>query len=213
MTYKTKQMMIVVTLAAQALTGVAMAEEYDFNGYTVDVEAWTGAGANEAILVVDWNKLDNGEATVSESHAFGYRWDGEQYQSDMLAAFNTAGILAVTTNTYGTQAFLKNVGYLDVDDNETHLHIEDGSWNVGVSTDPTLRWGTWGDSEWDFNGGGVNETLLADAQFVGANAILFFSEMPSYANDQLSVPTPEPASLSVLGLGALAMLRRRKTRA
>lgn len=205
--------MIIVTTIALALTGLAQAEDYDFNGFTVDVEAWTGTGSNETILVVDWNKLDNGVATVSESHAFGYRWDGDQYQSDMLDAFTNAGILAVTTNTYGSQAFLKNVGYEDVDDSETHLHIQDGSWNMGSSSDPTARWGTWGDSEWDFNGGGVNETLLADALFVGANAILYPGPVPSYGDDQLTIPVPEPVSLSLLGLGAMAMLRRRKTRA
>ena len=195
------------------VTPAADATPYDFNGNWVDVEAWTGTGSNETILVVDWNKLDNAEATVSESHAFGYRWDGDQYQSDMLDAFTDAGILAVTTNTYGSQAFLRNVGYEDIDDNETHLHIENGSWNMGSSADPTARWGTWGDTEWDFNGGGVNETLLADAQFVGANAILYPGPVPAYGDDQLTIPVPEPVSLSLLGLGAMAMLRRRKARA
>ncbi|RLB78651.1 MAG: hypothetical protein DRH15_09875, partial [Deltaproteobacteria bacterium] len=75
----------------------AHASPYNFKGTWVDVEAWTGTGSNETILVVDWNRLDNGPETVSESHAFGYRWDGTAYESDMLSAFNDAGILEVTT--------------------------------------------------------------------------------------------------------------------
>jgi len=90
----------------------AHASPYNFNGTWVDVEAWTGTGVNETILVVDWNRLDNGPATVSESHAFGYRWDGTAYESDMLSAFNDAGILEVTT-AYGG-AFVLNIKYDDV---------------------------------------------------------------------------------------------------
>nr|WP_054689323.1 hypothetical protein [Desulfosarcina cetonica] len=100
------------------MTG-AHAAVYDFNGTWVDVEAWAGIGANETILVVDWNKLDqeaNGKDILSESHAFGFRWDGTAYESDMLTAFNDAGILIVDTGYGG--AFVNNIGYWDEEDNE-----------------------------------------------------------------------------------------------
>jgi len=208
----TKHMMMTITLAALATAGLAAAEEYDFNGYTVDVDTWVGSGPNETILVVDWNRLDTGPATLSESHAFGYRWDGVKYQSDLLGDLQGAGVLTYTTTTYGAQVFLKNVGYGVAADGEAHLHIEDGSWNMASSADPHARWGTWGDSEWDFNAGGINEETLADGRFVGANAILFFATMPPHGDDQLDVPVPEPASLALLGVGAMALIRRRNTR-
>ncbi len=166
---------ILAALALSLVTANAYAAPYDFNGTWVDVEAWTGTGANETILVVDWNKLDqeaNGAPIQSESHAFGYRWDDTAYESDMLQAFHDAGILSITTGYGG--GFVTNIGYNDTEDNEVHLHIEEGSWNLASTSDPDANWGTWGNSEWDFNAGGTNVELLVDGQYEGINAILFY---------------------------------------
>jgi hypothetical protein len=205
---------LVISCLFMILTA-AQADIYDFNGYLIDVEAWTGTGANETILVVDWNRLDNGEATVSESHAFGYRWDGTAYESDMLDAFYNAGILAVSTGYEG--AFVYNIAYEDADDGEVHMHIEEGSWNLASTSDPYAYWGTWGDSEWDFNTGGITSELLADGQFEGINAIMFYGTLPDYADDQLDVPfapVPVPAAVWLMGSGLLALVgfRRRSGR-
>ncbi|RLB33561.1 MAG: hypothetical protein DRH12_18265 [Deltaproteobacteria bacterium] len=185
----------------------AHASPYNFNGTWVDVDAWTGTGSNETILVVDWNRLDNGPATVSESHAFGYRWDGTAYESDMLSAFNDAGILTVTTGYGG--AFVLNIKYNDVEDGEYHQHIEEGSWNLASTSDPNARWGTWGDSEWDFNKAGITEELLADGQYEGINAIMWFGSLPDYADDQLDIPfatVPIPGAVWLLGSGLLGLI-------
>ncbi|BBO86532.1 hypothetical protein DSCO28_70980 [Desulfosarcina ovata subsp. sediminis] len=91
--------MLTILFILGTITG-AHASAYNFNGAWIDVEAWVGEGANETILVVDWNRIDTGEDTISESHAFGFRWDGTAYESDMLDAFDTSGILTVTTG-YG----------------------------------------------------------------------------------------------------------------
>jgi hypothetical protein len=193
------------------LAGTAWATPYQFQGVMVDVDAWVGTGANESILVIDWNKLDNEAGTVSESHAFGYRWDGTKYVSDMLNDFSNAGILTVSTSYGG--AFLSNIGYIDpAEPYGAHMHIEEGSWNLASTSNPYARWGSWGDSEWDFNQAGMTQELLANGQFEGINAILFFGQMPAYANDQLDIPMviPEPVTIVVLTLGAVGLVLRRR---
>ena len=206
---------LLVMICLLMIATAARATPYNFEGTWVEVDAWAGSGSNESILVVDWNRLDNGEATITESHAFGYRWDGDQYESDMLAAFNDAGILTVTTGYGG--AFVYNIGYDDGE--EVHLHVEEGSWNLASTSDPYARWGTWGDSEWDFNTAGITEELLADGQYEGLNAIMWFASLPDYADDQLdipftSAPVPIPGAVWLLGSGLLGLAgwRRRALR-
>ena len=191
----------------------AYASPYNFKGTWIDVEAWVGTGENETILVVDWNRLDNGPDTVSESHAFGYRWDGTAYESDMLNAFNEAGILEVTTG-YGGD-FVQNIKYNDVEDGEYHQHIEEGSWNLASTSDPYAYWGGWGDPNtgWDFNTGGITQELLADGQYEGINAIMWFGSLPDYADDQLDIPfatVPIPGAVWLLGSGLMGLLGIRR---
>ncbi len=52
------------------------------NTFTMDmVQNWTGEGANQAVLVIQWN-LDGETSAI----AFGYRWDGQATGSDMVKA-------------------------------------------------------------------------------------------------------------------------------
>ncbi|MGI6655732.1 MAG: hypothetical protein ACOX5Z_02680 [Desulfobulbus sp.] len=204
---------LVTSLAILAFAATAQAAPYNFNGTWVEVDAWTGSGVNESILVVDWNRLDqedNGKPIVSESHAFGYRWDGTAYLIDMLNAFNDAGILTVTTGYGG--GFIMNIGYVDIRDDEVHLHVEEGSWNLASTSNPYARWGTWGDSEWEFNTAGADEELLADGQYEGINAIMWFGSLPDYADTQLDIPftdppapVPVPGAIWLLGAGVIAL--------
>ncbi len=216
--WKMKKMMgVFLVITCVFLMGAsAHAAAYDFNGTLIDVDAWAGTGENETILVVDWNCLDTGESTISESHAFGYRWDGTAYELDMLLAFDEAGILTVTQGSFG-EGWLDNIGYYGDEDGESHFHVESGSWNLASTSDPDAVWGTYGDSEWDMNTGLMNTELLVDGQFEGINAIIFYGSLPDYADDQLTIPfaepVPVPAAVWLLGSGLLGLVgMRRKSR-
>lgn len=198
----------IVSLLSSASTASATA--YSFQDVEVDVEAWAGSGSQETILVVDWNKLDHGQSTVSASHAFGFRWDGQAYQSDMLTALDAAGVFDATVTTGGS--FPSNIVFND--GVEIHEHIEPGSWNIAHSSDPFARWGTWGDSEWTYNSGGLTSELLVPGEFVGFNAIMFYDVVPDDADTslQLDIPiVPEPVSAVLLALGSLGLFRRRSS--
>lgn len=194
------------------MTGTAWATPYNFETASgqnvwVEVDAWAGSGANESILVVDWNFMGGPYST--ESHAFGFRWNSTVTLAEMLGVFDNLGVLTLST---GSGGYLSNIIYDDGTD--VHNHSEPGSWNTASSPDPFARWGTWGDSEWIFNMG-ISERVLEHGHFEGINAFLWFGQYPegqSSLDYPLNIPfaTPEPGTLFLTGMGAAVLLRNRK---
>lgn len=198
----------------------AWAAPYYFQGASgqsawIEVDAWAGSGANETILVVDWNFM--GGPYQTESHAFGFRWDGTAYESQMLEALDTAGVFTATSGYGG--AFPNDIVYDDGVDH--HMHADElGSWNLASTDNPYAQWGAMSPDytkvgEWDANQAGYNVELLVDGQLEGINAFLWFgSYPPGQTSDDypLNVPfaaVPEPASVGLLLTGGLLGLRRR----
>jgi hypothetical protein len=205
---------ILIALGASA----ASATPYYFtsaSGKTawINVDAWAGSGAYETILVVDWNVYSG--PYQHESHAFGFRWDGTAYESDMLNAFHNAGIFTVTSGYGG--AFLMNIVYNDGVDNHTHAD-EEGSWNLASTTDPYAQWGPMSSDwtklgEWDANMGGYNVELLVHGQLEGINAIKWNGGDPNaYFLNVPFATVPEPSSVLALvgGLSSMGGLVLRK---
>jgi hypothetical protein len=63
-----------------------------------DIQNWTGTGANQAMLIIDWN---NGNS--SQSFAWGYHWNGAATGLDMLTA-----IAGKTLNTDSKDNYLSD---------------------------------------------------------------------------------------------------------
>jgi outer membrane protein assembly factor BamB len=180
----------------------------------VDVDAWVGSGSAETILVVDWNYMNGPYQT--ESHAFGYRWDGSATtEQQMLQAFDDAGVFSLSTGYGG--GFIYDIVYDDGTDHHSHSD-ELGSWNLASTADPDKNWGDgWQTIEWDWNMQGIDGEYIADGQFEGINAIYYFGSYPdgeTCADYPLDIPfaVPEPATLmlAVAMMGGLLATRRRR---
>ena len=213
---------IVCLMAVCCCVAPVFASPYDFQSASgqnawINVDAWAGSGANQSILVVDWNFM--GGPYQTESHAFGFRWDGTAYESDMLNALNNAGIFTVTSGYGG--AFLENIVYDDGVDHHSHAD-ELGSWDLASTDNPYKQWGAMSSDwtklgEWDANQAGYNQELLQNGHLEGINSILWFGSYPagtSMDDYPLNVPfaTPEPATLGLLAMGIVGFIGRRRSR-
>jgi hypothetical protein len=171
---------------------------YTMQGLDIVVDYWAGSGSNEAIVVIDWNMI-NGPYTT-ESHAWGFRWDGTAYISDALSAIDTAGALDITTQYDG--GFLGDAYYnnpLIDGDNHTSAGFT-GWWWAGNTTD--------GGASWNANADGINATTLASGKIEGFNLVADFDEW-LVGDATLTIPVPEPSTITILVLGGL-LLRKGK---
>ena len=191
-----KRVMILVIVLA--ITGVSNAAIYNHNGYLVDVDYWAGSGGNETIVVIDWNLTNGPYAT--ESHAWGFRWEGTAYVSDALAAIDAAGALDITT-LYGGD-FVGDAFYYNpsIDsDNHTSAGFT-GWWWAGDTID--------GGVTWDATPAGITSEVLGNGKIEGLNSVTNYDEwLTGWVN--LTIPVPEPCALTILALGGL-LLRRHK---
>jgi hypothetical protein len=203
--------LIALVLTVMAVACTAQAAPYYFTSGNdsskwIDVDYWTGTGTSETILIVDWN---NAGDWVSESHAFGYRWDGSATtEAAMLADICANGGLDIDTGYGG--AFVNNLFYTDAD-GDVHAHTEEGSWNLGSTNDVNAVWGDMnGDwtklGDWDANGMGIDSEYIADGQLEGINLMWWFSPNPI---QPLTVPVPEPATIGLLAMGLAGVLGRK----
>jgi hypothetical protein len=170
----------------------AVVKGYTMQGLDIVVDYWAGSGSNETIVVIDWNKINGPYQT--ESHAWGFRWEGTAYVSDALLAIDTAGALNITTLYDG--GFVGDANYYDplIDaDNHTSTGFT-GWWWAGE----TINGGT----SWTANTDSITAEILSNGKIEGFNLVKDYDEW-LVGDTTLTIPVPEPCAITILGLGGL----------
>ena len=199
-----KKVLILVGLILM-IGSAAQASLYSIQGGTVEVDYWAGSGSNESIIVIDWNQTNGPYNT--ESHAWGYRWDGTAYVSDALDAIDAAGALDMDFGYGG--GFVNDAYYNEASqgigtDNHTSAGYT-GWWALG----DTMDFG----ATWTMNGGGVTAELLANGKIEGLNM-----DSGSWTLDTLTIPeaapVPIPGAVWLLGSGLVGLtgIRRKRSK-
>lgn len=181
---------LLISLATACLSTTALAAPYDFDGTWVEVDEWYGSGANESIIVIDWNETNGPYAT--EAHAWGYRWDGPTTIKDALLVIEASSTLTVEYAFGG--GFVNNAWY---DDGVDH-HATDGyaGWVwVGSTAD--------GGDTLVLNGGGVHVEPLEHHVIEAINW-----NPGDWTGANFTIPAPEPATSLMLTFPAVIVLLR-----
>jgi hypothetical protein len=177
----------------------AAAKGYTMQGLDIVVDYWAGSGSNETIVVIDWNLLNGPYAT--ESHAWGFRWEGMAYVSDALAAIDAAGALDITTQYGGGfvgDAFYENA--LIDSDNHTSAGFT-GWWWAG----DTINGGT----SWTANADSITAEMLGNGKIEGFNLVTNYDEW-LVGDATLTIPVPEPATIFNFLFGIFYFSRQAK---
>ncbi len=159
----------------------------------VATESEVGSGANEAMIVVDWKE------GVSPSHAWLYRWDGSASYADAYAAIQAATLGAFD---WSGGNFVEFMSYDDADGDQ---HDTQAAFFLSF-------WSSLDGVSWETIDVGVEEQLLVDGGWSGANPNLT-DDIDLFPGDPPNVPlVPEPSTALLLGMGlALVGSRRRQT--
>jgi len=157
-----KVKMFVVLGVVATMASAAMGSSYTMDGKTVDLESWTGSGASETILVLDYNDVETNSGnggTGNAAYYFGYRWDGSTKTVwDMMADIETSETTLVFDKvdydpSPGYNYFVNGWAYSTDDYTAVWDNTNYFEWvKEWVSTDAT----TWVD------GGGISGDTISD---------------------------------------------------
>ncbi|HLP76653.1 MAG TPA: PEP-CTERM sorting domain-containing protein [Candidatus Paceibacterota bacterium] len=222
-----------LSLAVASLFALSTARAATFD----DIQFWTGSGANQAALVIDWN-----DGKSAESLVWGFRWDGTATGMDMFQAIVNADTRLFAhvspSGSFGVAVF--GIGY-DLNGNGNFgvtpgLTFDAGGLSVGgyataddtrTATDAADHWlegwnsGSWGyynkasaDALWSSDNSGASFDVLGNGSWSGFS--FAFGAWPNTVYTDPSAPNaapvPEPGTLSLLIAGGMLVLCARRNR-
>jgi hypothetical protein len=208
-------------------TGVAVVGSVKLAAASLDdIQFWAGAGAHRAALVIDWQ-----DAQAPQSLLWGFRWDGTATGLDMLQAVVSAdprlyahlgqfgwgtAVFGLGYDLNGNGAFAVNppVAFdsgglaLDTNPDDARAAVDAGDhWREGWNTGFWAYYlkGSSGDA-WESAMTGAADRVLSDGAWDGYSfAAGFVSAAPG---EPVPAAVPEPGTLVLLVLGALALARQ-----
>lgn len=199
----------------------ANAFSFTFN----DVQYWFGNGSKQAGVVIQWDTADSPQAL-----AWGVRYDGALTGENLFdIVLNDARLYAYQDNfSFGRGIY--GIGYDSNNGGVTgNGYTNSGSTpDTAVANDPTDKWkvgwfsnGFW--SLWSANGANATGFSSASTGVSGYNVnnndwmLLAFapasngwSTNPPTNIAAAAAPVPEPATGAIIGVGALALMRRKQ---
>ncbi len=173
---------------------VSVTQAYVIQGVDMKIEYWTGTGAKECAVAIDWNSTNGPYA--SQFHIFGYRWDGSKTVAEALSAIDAAGLLNVVTSPDYGPGFIDYILYnqtLVDGDNHTNMGYA-GWWWCGQTQN--------GGKTWDGNTGGITQEYLWNGGIEAINI-----DGTNWGSQNMTIP--EPATLILLAFG-VGLLTRKK---
>jgi hypothetical protein len=141
--------------------------------------------ANNAIVDAAWDRGDEGDSPPYSVFNYSYSTDGNEIWSDHGTRDPTDGTLYVSYDTGADELYLSPTGYGEDDASATISGLLKGEWGADVVT--------------PFLGGDVENVALDSG----------VAYLDNFVVDSGTF-VPEPATVCLLGLGGVALLRKRR---
>lgn len=155
-----------------------------YDSELVEIDGTVGAGSYETMIVIDW------ESGITPSHAWLYKWDSPVVVANAYDAIQAA----FSTFDWPQTSFVDYINYDDGVDNHQTVHT---GWLSFWNRD---------DDSWVLNELGIYDQPLMDGGWSGTIA----DDYPDWGDVPPTIPVPEPATMTLLGIGGLILGKRRQ---
>jgi hypothetical protein len=192
------RLLLLATASAAAVTALN-AQAISYGNY--ELAGLVGSGSNTSVCVFDFG------STTTHQYAFGYAYDGTKTGADLLMALNDAPIgVSVDLTYYEGMGYLVNsISYMTYSISSTlTAPYQSPCYWTGNS-------GTAGPTAWTSSSIGISSRVLTNGTWDGFSQGTWVGyDIVADAPSGAFAAVPEPAALSLLALGGLALLRRRR---